>query len=371
MNKRENTLAILNYENFDKMPVVEFGYWSETVDKWAAEGHIDRSLAEGYKTRGDESDAHRAIMERLGFDFSWTAMAGMNTWFSENFERKVLKENDDGSCVICDEMGLICMVKPGVDSIPAEIGTTLIGREAWENFYKYRFEKFKERVDLEFFKKIDFGDMPRGLHIGSLMGKIRNMTGVAQLSYLYADDPDLYKEIIDTVGSLALYCTEIAMQSEIKFDFAHYWEDICFKNGPLVIPSVFSELVGPWYKKISELLNKNGVNIISLDCDGLIDSLLPIWLENGVNTMFPIEYGTWEASLTPWRQKYGKRLRGVGGMNKNVFAKDKRAVDDEIERLKPIMQLGGYIPCPDHRIPPDADFALVQYYCDKIQNIRL
>jgi len=58
-------------------------------------------------------------------------------------------------------------------------------------------------------------------------------------------------------------------------------------------------------------------------------------------------------------------------MNKNVFAKDRQAVDDEIERLKPIMQLGGYIPCPDHRIPPDADFALVQYYCDKMQNIRL
>jgi uroporphyrinogen decarboxylase len=82
--------------------------------------------------------------------------------------------------------------------------------------------------------------------------------------------------------------------------------------------------------------------------------------------MFPIEVGTWNASLTPWREKYGKELRGVGGMNKTVFAIDYKAVDEEIERLKPIIELGGYIPCPDHRIAPDAIFENVQYYCEQL-----
>ena len=99
----------------------------------------------------------------------------------------------------------------------------------------------------------------------------------------------------------------------------------------------------------------------------MIDSLIPIWLENGVNTMFPIEVGTWNASIAPWREKYGKQLRGVGGMNKTIFARDREAVDQEIERLKPLMALGGYIPCTDHRIAPDAKFELVQYYCEKMQ----
>jgi hypothetical protein len=31
---------------------------------------------------------------------------------------------------------------------------------------------------------------------------------------------------------------------------------------------------------------------------------------------------------------------------------DYAAIDKEIERLKPLVDLGGYIPCPDHRIPP-------------------
>jgi uroporphyrinogen decarboxylase len=44
------------------------------------------------------------------------------------------------------------------------------------------------------------------------------------------------------------------------------------------------------------------------------------------------------------------------------------AIDDEIERLKPLVELGGYIPCPDHRIAPDAKWENVQYYCDKMRN---
>ena len=104
-----------------------------------------------------------------------------------------------------------------------------------------------------------------------------------------------------------------------------------------------------------------------MDCDGLIDLLLPTWLDNGVNTMFPIEVGTWNAEITPWRHKYGRELRGIGGMNKVVFAYDRSAIDAEIERLKPIVDLGGYIPCPDHRIAPDAIWDNVRYYCERMK----
>ncbi|MBQ2780184.1 MAG: hypothetical protein IJF42_01315, partial [Clostridia bacterium] len=210
-------------------------------------------------------------------------------------------------------------------------------------------------------------EIPIGLHLGSLIGHMRNMLGVEELSYLYADDDELYEEIVNTMCGLCYDCAKAILETGVKFDYAHYWEDICYKNGPLVSPGVFEELVGPWYRKISDLLAEYGVDIISLDCDGCIDALLPIWLENGVNTMFPIEVGTWNANIAPWREKYGKQVRGVGGMNKTVFARDKAAVDEEVERLKKLVALGGYIPCPDHRIAPDAEFELVQYYCQRMR----
>ena len=52
--------------------------------------------------------------------------------------------------------------------------------------------------------------------------------------------------------------------------------------------------------------------------------------------------------------------------NKKVFAYDFGAIDAEVERLKPLVELGGYLPCPDHRIPPDAKWENVQYYCDRM-----
>jgi uroporphyrinogen decarboxylase len=56
-----------------------------------------------------------------------------------------------------------------------------------------------------------------------------------------------------------------------------------------------------------------------------------------------------------------------GGMDKRVFAADRAAVDAEINRMKPLVELGGYIPCPDHRIPLEAEWDLVRYYCDRMK----
>ncbi len=120
---------------------------------------------------------------------------------------------------------------------------------------------------------------------------------------------------------------------------------------------------------MTDLLKQHGVSIVSVDCDGLIDSLIPTWIHNGINTMFPIEVGTWNASIKPWREKYGNIIRGVGGMNKNAFSRDYKAIEAEIERLKPLVELGGYLPCPDHRIPLDAKWENVQYYCEKMRKV--
>lgn len=375
MNNRERVNAILNYEKVDRMPVVSFGYWNETLEKWFTEKHISRDEWQGYVELGDNSDADNSVMKKLGFDFNWNACFGPNAGLMPQFDTVVLHEYPDGKQKVIDHEGLIVIVDKNIVSIPAEIGTTLTDRKSWEELYLPKLQYSADRINIEASKKLvasnQTRDLPLGLFCGSLLGKIRNWLGVEGLSYLYVDDEDLFIEIIDTVGNMSYKVVQATLELGINFDYAHFWEDICFKNGPLVVPSVFDKLVGPHYKKITKLLNSHDINIISVDCDGLIDMLMPTWIESGVNTMFPIEVGTWHASIVPWREKYGKELRGVGGMNKTLFARDKKAIDEEVKRLKKMVNLGGYIPCPDHRIPPDAKFELVQYYCDRMQNLAI
>lgn len=373
MNNRQRVNAILHYQPYDRMPVASFGYWEETLDKWAAEGHICREDAEEYRQKGDGSPADQRIMAKLGFDINWGGAQGGCTGLFPPFETEVLERCADGSKIIRDSNGLIVRVNDDIISIPAVIGTSLKDREAWETLYLPRLQYCEARIDDAHFKRLQQEDaareQPLGLYLGSLYGFIRDMLGVENLAYLAVDDEDLYVEIIDTVAELSYRLAERILSYGIGFDYAHFWEDICFKNGPLVNPTIFDACVGKHYRRITDLVRAHGIDIISLDCDGCIDLLAPIWLKNGVNTMFPIEVGTWNASIQKWREQYGRDLRGVGGMDKRVFAHDRAAVDAEVQRLKRLVALGGYIPCPDHRIAPDAKFELVQYYCDQFRKV--
>lgn len=382
MTDRTRAMAVLHYEPYDRLPIVHFGFWDQTLEKWAAEGHISQELARNW----DDGNVHDAEISRtLGFDFNWGGAYHAGTRLWPAFERKVVEEFADGSRHVFGGDGVVILEKPGAVSIPTEIRHTLVDRKSWEEHYKWRLQFMDVRVTesevrcndrmlpwtkggLEFLQKGE-RDYPYPIYCGSLYGFVRNIVGFEGICYMQADDPELYTEIIDTVGELCYTVVSKVLATGAKFDFGHFWEDICFKNGPCVAPKTFYEKVGPHYKRITDLLKAHGIDIVSLDCDGCIDALIPTWIDNGVNTMFPIEVGTWDANITPWREKYGRRLRGVGGMNKVVFTRDRAAVDAEIERLKPQVELGGFIPCPDHRLAPDSKWENVLYYTERMRKV--
>ena len=390
MTVRDNIKAILHYEKFDNFPVINFSYWPEVLEKWANEGYLTREEIAGFSEYdGDpeadgildvrmvttnNSRAEDIVNKKLGFDCDWGSGYKFRDLLYPAFAQEVIEKKEDGSQIMRNEDGALILMKPGVSTLATTLSTGLTGRDAWEKLYLPKLQWNRERVDWDFLKTLvsDEGrEIPYGLHVGSFMGRIRDILGVEQLSYLYADDEDLFAEIVETVGALICRNVEEILKTGAKFDYVYIWEDLCFKNGPLVVPSVFDELVGPQYKTFTDMVKRYGIDIISVDCDGKIDSLIPTWIENGVNTMFPMEIGTWNASILPWREKYGKELLGIGGMNKQLFSRDYKAIDDEIERLKPLIELGGYIPCPDHGVLPDAKFEVVQYYCDRMHNLKL
>ena len=355
------------------MPAVHFGYWQELLDEWAQEGHITKEIASAAVV--DSSPAQQELDKILGWDCNWANTVKPNNFLFPSFERKVIEVLPDGCERVLTQNGVIERIKPGIVSIPSEDDYLLKDRASFEELFKPKMQFSPDRVNYAFFENLNETrdhERPFGLYLGSVMGEIRDFTTVTGMSYLmYDEDEDLFADIVDTYADMQYKCAEAVLKTGAKFDYAHYWEDICFKNGPLLSPELFDELCAKHYKKRNDLCHSYGIDIISLDCDGVTEKLIPTWIENGTNVLFPIEIGTWGDQFESARCKYGERILGVGGMDKTALRRDRAAVDAEIERMKRLTAMGGFIPCPDHRLMPGTKFDLVRYYAEKIKEIKI
>jgi uroporphyrinogen decarboxylase len=125
----------------------------------------------------------------------------------------------------------------------------------------------------------------------------------------------------------------------------------------------------PRYKRITEVLHKHGIKFIFVDCDGNHEELTPLWLESGVNGVYPLEI---TAGMDPvkCRKEYGKDLLMIGGMDKRVLSKDKAAIKEEVMSKVPwLVEQGGYIPSVDHSVPPDVPYENYQYYMGLMKEV--
>ena len=243
MTNRERALNILHYKPADRLPAVHFGYWPELLVEWAEQGKISAELAEN---NYDGSANEAKLDELIGWDFNWYRCTGTANHLWPGFEPKVLETLPDGTQRVQNSNGIIERVKPGITSIPAEDDYLLKDREAFETLYRPKLQYTPERVSVEFYKNFNETrnqDLPIGLHLGSVLGSIRDMVSVMGMSYLiYDEDEELFADIVDTYADMQYECAKAVLETGAKFDFAHYWEDICFKNGSLISPDLFDEL---------------------------------------------------------------------------------------------------------------------------------
>ena len=99
-------------------------------------------------------------------------------------------------------------------------------------------------------------------------------------------------------------------------------------------------------------MRANGIVHIGLDSDGDISSLIPIWLEAGINMLWPFEVAA-GMDVVKVRQTYGHDLAIMGGIDKRAVAKGGDMMRREVDRVMPLVEDGGYIPELDHGVPPD------------------
>ncbi len=368
MTERERFHNCMHYKKVDRVPYWDFGFWAETIERWHKEG-LPASLTFDetfwYRWVGRDKDP----LERyFGMDKHWRFM-GPDLRLIPRFEVQVLAE-DETTRTMRGEDGVINQVSKKNDSVPHSIDWTLKGRDSWQE-YKRRLnpdDPARTAERLERVRGLKDRNFPLGIFCGSLFGVIRNWMGLVNISLLLYDDPELFGEMVDHIAGLTCRLIEPFLK-ETRYEYAHFWEDMAFANGPMMSPDHFRKFLVPNYKKITSLLKRHGVDVVMVDCDGKIDDLVPLWLEAGVNCMFPFEIGTWKADPWEMRKKFGRDLLFVGGINKRALAAGKEAIDRELEARAPLIKDGGYIPLCDHRVPPDVSLADYKYYLKRLKEL--
>jgi len=362
MTERERFAATMHYRPRDRAPICDFGFWRETIDAWHDQGLSQEIPAEGHggafsKAAGMD-DYHGGVSPNIGLK------PGFGHEVIEDLGDEQIARNNHGVIVRSHKTG---------SSIPMHLGHTLVDRASWEEHFKPRLDpdtpgRTPSQEQIDAMMRDDYPHV-RTINGGSLYGWIRDWMGMENVSMLVYDDAGLFQEMIDTLVELTVMCHRRVLEMGARYDACSFWEDMCFNAGPLLSPSDFKRFMLPGYQRITGQLREYGCDVCWVDCDGRIDELLPLWLEGGVNCMFPIEGSTSGGDPVRFRTQYGKDLLMMGGFDKRILAQSTDDIDREIDRLTPVVEEGGYIPFADHRVPPDVPLNNYLHYLQRARAV--
>lgn len=356
MTDRERFNNQMHYKPVDRSFNMEFGYWNENFKEWPL-------FYENGIRNNEEAD--------IFFNFDRIEVVSGRIWMNPYFEERVIEETDDKKIIINGEGLLVEVPKDGHDTIPHFIKSSIITPEDWENCKAQRFRRDDpaRKVDIERLKSLHPSDRdyPLGVNCGSMIGKIRDMLTFEGLAYACYDYPEMVEDMVETCCVLVEDFLDQVLP-HFDFDFASGWEDICFKNGPIVSVPFFRDVVMPRYKRIKKKLVAHGIDLWYTDCDGDVRPILPYLLEGGINCLFPFEVNGC-AHPSELLNEYGKELRIMGGFDKMALGKGKEAIKAYMDSLQPLAERGGYVPFCDHRCPPNVKPEDYIYYLDLKEEI--
>jgi uroporphyrinogen decarboxylase len=143
----------------------------------------------------------------------------------------------------------------------------------------------------------------------------------------------------------------------LRFDALWFFADLCFKNGMLLPPAVYRELVLPLHRAYRQFCDEHGL-LFMLHCDGDVREFMPLVVEAGFDVIQPLEAraGNDVRQLKP---QWGDRITMMGNINADVIAggNEEQIRHEVVSKLDAAMHHGGYIYHIDHSVPPTVSLA--------------
>ena len=378
---RERFRGICHFENPGELMLITpyfHDFWTETLDEWVKQGAPEEIRQSRFRGEYFHLDHMRMLREvNLGMFMDKVIDVGGAPYVYGIPplvpEYEVTKVQEDGESIVLVNTGgqKIRTSKAHPEKMPMYLDFPVKDRATWEQ-YKKRLDPWTpERWPADwdaYVQRINAKDEPIMLNVGGLFGYIREWMGVEPLLYLFYDDPNLVEDMMEHLTYLQ---TEVVKKvvADIRVDCAMYWEDMCFKTGPLISPKMFKQFMVPRYKKVTEILHGAGIDSIFVDSDGNLSALIPLWLESGINGFWPMECAAGNDAVA-LRKQYGNDIIIGGNIDKRAFLKGEDVLRQEIMAKVPfLLEKGGYFPSLDHLVPPDVPFTMYQSFINMLREV--
>lgn len=203
-------------------------------------------------------------------------------------------------------------------------------------------------------KALEHRDTFLELHFSGPFWQVREWVGFETLCTLFYDDPAFVGEMIAFWSDHVARLLERAL-AVVKPDCVHLSEDMAYKGCSMISPAMAREYLLPVWTRWGDIVRKAGVPLYGMDSDGFIGELIPLWIEAGINVCDPIEVAAGN-DIVAFRRTFGRDMAYRGGVDKRAMAKGGAALRAEIDRLRPVVEDGGYVPGCDHGVPPDVSW---------------
>ncbi|MBI2442101.1 MAG: hypothetical protein HYV35_12115 [Lentisphaerae bacterium] len=350
MTSRERFLTALRCGQTDRRFRYEHGPWPSTRECWEREGYPQDADFGVYFAM----DPLVRIMIQSGYTDSPYFPKFAETTLEETADCRIYQDADG---IVKKEL------KVGPDTSP------VANRQDWTAVrQRLNPEDAARRIGAtaQLQRQCADPDTPTLLPICGAFGHPRNLLGDEGLSLAIYDDPALLDTILE--NWLDLYVQLMRRLTRIvRVDAVMIWEDMCYKNGPLISPEHFRRFMLTPYRTLIAELRACGVAIAMVDTDGDCRKMIPLFLEAGVDCLLPFE-AQCGMDLDEIHAAYPK-LSLIGGIDKRALAREPRAIKTEVDRVMRIFDgFGGYIPTLDHTVPPNVSLANFKYYLECVRS---
>ena len=355
MNERERFLETVWFGSPDRIPMMTMGPRESTLARWRAEG------------LGEDEDWFARMCAELGIVYDEPEKPrvdpGVDFRMIPQFEEKVLAHRG-GHLVVQDWMGNVTEISDRYDVTYIRQAVDFVTRK-WHSFPVSTADDFRDMrtryaLDARGRWPEDFRDRCRAARgrdwvlrvtVPGPFWQMREWCGFEPLCTMFAEEPEFITEMCVFWSDFVAAMLE-RLSKRVAVDVVRVNEDMAYKGASMISPAMTRRHLLPVWRRWAGILSQAGVPVFEMDSDGRVDELIPIWLEAGFHACVPVEVAA-GCDINAYRARHGTRMAYAGGIDKRCIARGGQALEDEMDRIAPVVRGGGYIPGCDHGMPPD------------------